>query len=585
MSNDSQKALSGYDLCTQLISRNPDGIPQVDDLVMAAGFQETDWLEFKSATEPRNPEEMNPGENRWDYRWHVAKSIIALANTNGGCILIGVNDNAEPVGLAPSDPNDIINNHGIDAFLRHLREAVISPAAGWRCQRAGHILPARALPNDLCEPMEGEWRGTSIVIVRIRPRPKATFREGMKFPENFQCLHCVETNNQRKREFCPVRTLGEMGKVSNLELLDQWLDWENNRDVQSTHYYKILEEFQVTQDGTDDSLVGTWNGFYCEEHKHIPFEIEITNASRKSESETESNDGSIEIEGACEEPAMGRQFAGPNADRLHSDIKGYYNASKRKLKFTKVYRGQNKHTIAYEGNITDTPHGSTSARGTWINQNIWNKLIRRGGSFEMEKRTDMKTVDKHFKVLVTGFEPFGNIPVNPSSGIVEYIQEHQSQLNNARVHGKILPVDTESARGQLEEALNEIQPDICIGLGAAPILHCTAERRARRPAEFNKEFSNETSSNELKGSWPLDELISVLRSNRVRAKKSMNAGNYVCEAIYWTFLNFSKSNEHPMDTCFIHVPSKLKDKGINRIGGAIMMAIQERIYSRIFQER
>jgi len=84
------------------------------------------------------------------------------------------------------------------------------------------------------------------------------------------------------------------------------------------------------------------------------------------------------------------------------------------------------------------------------------------------------------KVLVTGFKPFAEYRVNPSSIVVDRLsREGVAWRNSLELYTAILPVSFKRTRRILQELLGEYRPDIYIGLGiAAGIPYIAVERIA-----------------------------------------------------------------------------------------------------------
>lgn len=84
------------------------------------------------------------------------------------------------------------------------------------------------------------------------------------------------------------------------------------------------------------------------------------------------------------------------------------------------------------------------------------------------------------KVLVTGFKPFAEYRVNPSSIVVDRLsREGVAWQNSLELYTAILSVSFKRARRILQELLDEYRPDIYIGLGvAAGIPYIVVERIA-----------------------------------------------------------------------------------------------------------
>ena len=94
------------DRCIRLVPRVLDRFQgDVAPLLELADGQETDWLEFKASCEPP-AEGAEPGATAADYRLHVARAAVALANTRGGL----------PGGWVPPSGPGSRNSSGISAF-------------------------------------------------------------------------------------------------------------------------------------------------------------------------------------------------------------------------------------------------------------------------------------------------------------------------------------------------------------------------------------------------------------------------------------------------------------------------------------
>lgn len=78
------------------------------------------------------------GANEDDYRWDVARAVIALANSIGGVVLLGVDNEGKPVGREASDPTHKRERDGAEAFRREfILQQVLHPKRGWRTGRRG----------------------------------------------------------------------------------------------------------------------------------------------------------------------------------------------------------------------------------------------------------------------------------------------------------------------------------------------------------------------------------------------------------------------------------------------------------------
>jgi hypothetical protein len=133
------------ELALRVLQHPRGGVSALLDLV---DRNETEWLELKAASYPQDGT-FTKGDNEDDYRWDVAKAAIALANSVGGVVLLGMNDAGEPVGLEASDPTRKRERKGADAFRREvILSQVLFPKEGWRTGRRGRF---RVLQGPLLE--------------------------------------------------------------------------------------------------------------------------------------------------------------------------------------------------------------------------------------------------------------------------------------------------------------------------------------------------------------------------------------------------------------------------------------------------
>lgn len=120
--------MKSFGYLAEKILRHPQGGVKV--LLGYAGHDERDWLELKAACYPKGGV-FDGHDNEDDFAWNVAKAVIALANSLGGVVLLGVDDGGKAVGLEASDPRGLLSK-GIDAYLRnYLYPKILFPRKGW----------------------------------------------------------------------------------------------------------------------------------------------------------------------------------------------------------------------------------------------------------------------------------------------------------------------------------------------------------------------------------------------------------------------------------------------------------------------
>lgn len=137
------------------------------------GKSETEWLELKSASYPEGGR-FEQGTNEDDYRWNVAKAVIALANSIGGVLLLGVADDGGVVGIEASDPKGRRRSKGAEAFRREVvMQQLLMPANGWKTGRHGDFRLVNAALLERLVALEEIPQGAQTVLaIFVDPAPK-----------------------------------------------------------------------------------------------------------------------------------------------------------------------------------------------------------------------------------------------------------------------------------------------------------------------------------------------------------------------------------------------------------------------------
>lgn len=165
-------------------------------------------------------------------------------------------------------------------------------------------------------------------------------------------------------------------------------------------------------------------------------------------------------------------------------------------------------------------------------------------------------------ILVTGFEPFGGEPVNPSQRLVERLVELAARRPDLDVATAVLPVDRERGPAALEDALATARPELVVLVGQATGRpRVDVESRAHNAIDFGDTTDNggHTAHGEpldpdgpdvLDSSLPLARLADDLARDGLPVGHSTDAGRHLCNASLYTLLH-----RHPdVASLFVHVP-------------------------------
>lgn len=167
------------------------------------------------------------------------------------------------------------------------------------------------------------------------------------------------------------------------------------------------------------------------------------------------------------------------------------------------------------------------------------------------------------KALVTGFKPYGEHPINPSSEVALGLDGET--IENIGIHGRLLDVSFQTLENQLEDLLRELQPDIVIALGlwpGEPVIRI--ERYGLGMADFEiPDNAGLLLSNQPIGpqgalahaaTLPIHAIEMALGDALIPARLSATAGTYLCNATLYLLLSLA-ARLRPGSRCgFIHLP-------------------------------
>jgi pyroglutamyl-peptidase len=142
-------------------------------------------------------------------------------------------------------------------------------------------------------------------------------------------------------------------------------------------------------------------------------------------------------------------------------------------------------------------------------------------------------------ILLTSFQTW--LPHQKSNSSDDLLEEvaKLDGLPHSLTFLRHLPVDISQASELAIATINELQPDIIICCGMAESRHhLSVESNARNEDKV------------LNTLVDLDKLLQGL----VKTTLSHDAGNFVCEGLYYSVLNHLQKNEIKKHGIFVHVP-------------------------------
>ena len=181
------------------------------------------------------------------------------------------------------------------------------------------------------------------------------------------------------------------------------------------------------------------------------------------------------------------------------------------------------------------------------------------------------------KVLLTGFEPFGNATSNPSGEIVK-------QINGDNIVTAILPVAYTQSAEQLLSLIEQHTPDVVICLGQAEgRTAITPERVAINLDDAQLADNEGVQRNDVKilsdgpdayfSTLPLKELVDVINAKGIPAAISLSAGAFLCNHVFYVAQN--KFAGTHVRSGFVHVP--LMDEQAGEFPGMPTMPLDQMV--------
>ena len=166
-------------------------------------------------------------------------------------------------------------------------------------------------------------------------------------------------------------------------------------------------------------------------------------------------------------------------------------------------------------------------------------------------------------LLLTGFEPFLNFPVNPTMQIVEEL--HGLEIGGYKIHSEVLPVDFTKSGDEVLKHIEAIKPDAVISLGlAGGRSKMTPERIAINVSDGASDNSGnipvdepimEDGADGYFTTLPVREMVNALKEAGLPAEISNSAGTYLCNHVMYRALHFANTKRPEMKAGFLHIPA------------------------------
>ncbi|MDO3410060.1 pyroglutamyl-peptidase I [Saccharibacillus sp. CPCC 101409] len=172
------------------------------------------------------------------------------------------------------------------------------------------------------------------------------------------------------------------------------------------------------------------------------------------------------------------------------------------------------------------------------------------------------------KILISGFEPFGDSPINPTQELTERIAGES--FDGVELHTLLLPVRYDDCAAELLAEVNRLRPDAVIACGlAAGRTAITPERIAINVKDTESYADNGGCSprdepiraggpDGLFATLPVRRIVEELRAAGIPAALSNTAGAYICNNTMYALLDELRRSGADTLAGFVHFPASTK---------------------------
>jgi pyroglutamyl-peptidase len=170
-------------------------------------------------------------------------------------------------------------------------------------------------------------------------------------------------------------------------------------------------------------------------------------------------------------------------------------------------------------------------------------------------------------ILLTGFEPWHDFPVNSSWEVASRFDRRQ--IAGFTIAARRLPVSYGRLPRALGACLEEVEPDICIALGMEPRGTALRLERVAVNVADAADYPDNDGAAPRDGAvvaggpaayfagLPLRQVADALGRAQLPARLSLSAGAFLCNACFYRLMHAAAEDRPGMVAGFVHVPPLL----------------------------
>ena len=166
------------------------------------------------------------------------------------------------------------------------------------------------------------------------------------------------------------------------------------------------------------------------------------------------------------------------------------------------------------------------------------------------------------KILVTGFDPFGEDKINPA---IESVKKLPDEIKGVKIIKLEIPTVYMKSLEKIDEAIKEYNPDVILSIGQAggrPDI--TVERVGINVDDYRIKDNEgnqpidtkiyDDGENAYFSNLPIKAIVENIRKNNIPASISNTAGTFVCNHVLYG-IQYLLDKKYPnKKSGFIHIP-------------------------------
>jgi len=176
------------------------------------------------------------------------------------------------------------------------------------------------------------------------------------------------------------------------------------------------------------------------------------------------------------------------------------------------------------------------------------------------------------RIVLTGFEPFGDHTINSSQVVVEAVAERARDAGRHNVHARALPVAYGAAGSAIRSLIATSEPDAVLCLGLAAGLDALALERVALNLDDAEQADSagerRTGQHIVPGGpvayWstlPLEAMRQALEARGIPVGFSNHAGTYVCNHVFYVARHELERRRSGARCGFVHLPLLAEQAG------------------------